>query len=193
MAPPTDYPDVRIFSGDASNGEAAFNPADPKRLVVGIASGTACYVKASADGGKTWGGAGPTAAIRGRKLLALCSAGRHLCGGRRPPLCGLFLHEAKSILQAAQRRGAVTVSTDQGATWSSPTSALPERGLCTDDGFGDVHLAAAPDGPRIYLAATGSDIMQRKPSFLPAPAITAQAGLPASRSRWGLPIRRAPT
>jgi hypothetical protein len=58
VAPPTDYPDVRILNGYAFSGQAAVNPADPRRLVVGIVSvGTPsrCYVKRSADGGRTWG------------------------------------------------------------------------------------------------------------------------------------------
>src|SRR5512147_1319858 len=56
VAPPTDYPDVRLFNGDAYYvGQAAFNPANPKRLVVGIFFGTGCYVRRSADGGRTWG------------------------------------------------------------------------------------------------------------------------------------------
>src|SRR5512132_1590139 len=55
VAPPTDYPDVRLFNGYAFSGQAAFDPADPRRLVVGIQSGTGCYVKASADGGRRWG------------------------------------------------------------------------------------------------------------------------------------------
>lgn len=55
VAPPTDYPDVRLGNGSSSGQGAAFNPVDPKRLVVGIGSGTGCYVKASANGGRTWG------------------------------------------------------------------------------------------------------------------------------------------
>jgi hypothetical protein len=48
---------------------------------------------------------------------------------------------------------AFSVSTDQGATWSAPTSALPEGGLCDDDGFVDVRMAAEPDGRWVYVAA----------------------------------------
>jgi hypothetical protein len=56
VAPPTDFPDVRLLNGYAFSGQAAVNPAQPKRLVVGIVSpGTPsrCYVKTSADGGRT--------------------------------------------------------------------------------------------------------------------------------------------
>ena len=39
VAPPTDYPDIRILNGYAFSSQAAFNPADPKRLAVGIVFG----------------------------------------------------------------------------------------------------------------------------------------------------------
>jgi hypothetical protein len=48
---------------------------------------------------------------------------------------------------------AFSVSADQGATWSAPTSAFPAVDLGDGDGFTDVRLAAAPDGPWVYVAA----------------------------------------
>jgi hypothetical protein len=43
------------------------------------------------------------------------------------------------------------VSTDQGATWSIPTSVFGD--YYEEDAFTDVRLAAAPDGSRVYVAA----------------------------------------
>lgn len=53
---PVDYPNVKISDGNATGGHLAFDPSDPKRLIVGINSGTGCRVKSSIDGGGNIGG-----------------------------------------------------------------------------------------------------------------------------------------
>jgi hypothetical protein len=117
-------------------------PTDPKRLVVGIVSpGTPsrCYVKTSADGGRTWGA-----------LVQLPQFARAECSSESWP--AVTCAAGGGRLYAAYSYGvAVSVSTDQGATWSIPTSVFGD--YYEEDIFFDVRLAAAPDGSRVYVAA----------------------------------------
>jgi hypothetical protein len=60
---------------------------------------------------------------------------------------------------------AASVSTDQGATWSTPTKVFAEASACegilpdhenffaSGGGYNDVRVAVAPDGPWVYVAA----------------------------------------
>lgn len=148
-APPTDYSGVRIAGGSAIGGEVAFNPLDPKRLAVGIVIETRCYVKASADGGRTWA-----------ELVQLPQLGDEECSDM-PALAyaadGTRLYAAYSYSQANNMHMtgvAVSVSTDDGATWSTPSNAIPADEW--ENSHHDVRLAAAPDGPWVYLAATAA-------------------------------------
>jgi hypothetical protein len=138
VAPPTDYRDVRLFNEYAFSSQAAFDTTNPKRLVVAIWSGTGCYVKRSADGGKTWGALVPLPQLAG----AECShepAVTYVSGVGR--LYAAYAYTKPDLYLSGV---AFSVSADQGATWSTPTSALPELNLGYDEDYGDVRLAAAP-------------------------------------------------
>lgn len=153
VAPPSDFPDVRLLSGYVINGHAALNPTDPKRLVMGIGfpGDSKCYVKRSADGGKTWG-----------PLVVLphpSASGISFCAGPAPAVAysadGSHLYAAytyeKKVSSFYTFVVAVTVSVDQGATWSLPTSAFIGGDAGEDTGFVDVQLATQADDPALYM------------------------------------------
>ena len=143
VAPPTDYPDVRLGNGSSSGQGAAFNPADPKRLAIGgISSG--CYVKTSADGGKTWGTrvqlpVGDGDCNSAPALTYAADDGRLYAAylGYRPTEYLVF----------------VSMSTDQGGTWSVPTIAMARVDCFYCNGFFGARIAAAPDGRWVYVTA----------------------------------------
>lgn len=150
--PPTDYPNVRLFRGYAWNGPVAVNPADPRHLALGIGllGRNQCYVKHSADGGRTWSLAQlPKLAGRG---------GDPYCRWSAPAVT--FAAEGSRLYAAYVPTGAssfltgpilLSISLDQGASWSAPTVTPLAQG---DVDEVVISLAAAPEGRRLYLAAS---------------------------------------
>lgn len=147
-APPTDYPDVTL-SDRGSNGGVAFSPADPRRLAVALDSDPECSVRASADGGKTWGQpvplprlAGTSCGSRyGRPVVAYATNGRLLYAA----------HRYRTFDPTYTTGVAVSVSADHGATWSAPKSVFERPEEYDDIGVCDLHLVVAPDGPRVSV------------------------------------------
>lgn len=147
IAPPTDHPNIRLSSRGA-NGRVTFSPVDPRRLAVAIASNLECYVKTSADGGKTWGGLVPLPRLPGtdctglaRPVVTYATNGRLLYAASR-----YEKHDAGYTTGVA-----VSVSTDHGATWSAPKSVFERPEDYDSTGVCDLHLVVAPDGPRVYV------------------------------------------
>lgn len=153
-APPVDYPDVRLLRGYLSDGPAAFNPADPKQLVVGIGfpGDYKCFVKRSTDGGKTWGALVPLPRAEG--------SGRHYCSSSAPAISysanGRRLYAAYTYVKPVSSNSAyvvlVSVSSDDGVNWSMPKEVVALGDVSEEEGFIDIQLAAQADGPWLYLA-----------------------------------------
>ena len=143
VAPPTDYPDVRLGNGSSSGQGAAFNPADPKRLAIGgISSG--CYVKTSADGGKTWGT---------RVQLPVGDGDCNSAPALTYAADGGRLYAAYLGYRPTEYLVFVSMSTDQGGTWSVPTIAMARVDCFYCNGFFGARIAAAPDGRWVYVTA----------------------------------------
>lgn len=152
VAPPIDYPDVRIFSGDAPSGHAAFDPADPRRLVIAIRSGARCYVKRSADGGRTWG---PLVRLPQLPYFvdSECAdepAVAYAAGGRRLYAAYPWIIRTEYGITSGV---AFSASSDHGATWSTPIDAIIGYWIDFGTGFRDARLVVAPDGRDLYVAA----------------------------------------
>ena len=141
---PTDYPDVKIVGGEVSAGKAAFDPSNPNYLV----TGGKCFVKSSKDGGKTWSAGVTLPQLPG----ATCNS------NSAPPAVayaadGSRLYAAYGYTRVApdnwtQYGVEFSVSTDHGASWSTPLSIVenPESFI-----YSVIELAAAPDGPWVYM------------------------------------------
>lgn len=146
IAAPTDYPDVKLSKREW-NGSVAFSPVDPGRLAVALADDGDCYVKASADGGRTWG-----------KLVRLAPFSNNNCASYARPAVAyatngrLFYAYRYQTFSPTNTTGvAVTVSADHGATWSAPKSVFESPEEYDDVGVCDLHLVAAPDGPKVSV------------------------------------------
>lgn len=152
VGPPTDYPDVRLLSGGsgyAFSSSVAFNPANPKQLAVVLGRG--CYVKRSRDGGKTWGPLVELPQLPGVGCYTTPAIAYTATGGR---LYAAYVYSGNSGDGGCEDLSGIafSVSTDQGATWSSPKMVFKEycNFYYSPAGFRDVNLAVAPDGPEIY-------------------------------------------
>jgi hypothetical protein len=152
VAPPTDYPNVRLSSAYAFSGSAAFNPADPKRLAVGIVvvdTPSRCYVRMSADGGKTWGALVRLPQLPGATGTCYYQFVPAVTYGADGRLYAAYVYDKSSVHIGV----AVSSSTDHGNTWSIPKSAFGDFSTGSDDSIDDLRLATAPDGSRVYAGA----------------------------------------
>lgn len=164
VAPPTDDPDVTLFRGSAEIGQATFSPVDSKRLIVGIGStagNSRCLIKASANGGKTWASVQlpqpqprPGGATR-RYCSASAPAVTYSPDGRR--LYAAYAYSDYSDVNTGIPLSGVVVSisTNNGTTWSAPKVALPEVSVDSQsvDQYHDTRLTVSPDSKWVYVAA----------------------------------------
>ncbi len=134
IQPPQDYPDVAIGSGPAN--QVAIDPADPNHVVIGgsrsgeVGLSRRCAVYVSADAGETWNLAPDPPQCAWPVAVTYARS-----GGIIYVAYGNSTHEAGLNF---------SLSIDQGATWSAPTTLVSPLGRW---GYsGSLRLAAGSDG-----------------------------------------------
>lgn len=161
--PPIDFPNIRLFRGYAWNGPAAVNPVDPRYLAVGIGflGHDQCYVKHSADGGKTWSLVQlPKLASRSADLYCRWSAPAVTFAADGSRLYAAYVPTGASSFLTGPIL--LSISLDQGRSWSAPTATPLGQGDVDDV---VISLAAAPEGRRLYLAASSTTADHRVQSL----------------------------
>lgn len=123
VATPTDFPDITLAPGASINVRpVAANPKNGSRFAVAFATGEGCFVRSTADGGKTWAArtrlpmpastpycVNPTLiwAPDGSQLYAAYSYSNTYSNGD-PKDSGVIISASKN----------------QGTTWSAPVNAM---------------------------------------------------------------------
>ena len=118
VTPPRDFADVKLASaGLVGSQSVAVNPKNANVFVVAYINQGACWVRTSTNAGRTWAGA--------KKLPMPGGTASEDCIGPALTWAPDGTRVYAAYLRAAtrttlQQKAVVSVSTDKGATWSTP-------------------------------------------------------------------------
>jgi hypothetical protein len=122
-AGPTDFPDVRLAAGaTVGNQPVAVNPKNAARFAAAYVENGVCYVRTTANGGKTWATANRLPMPAGTQSCDVPALAWAPDGSR---VYAAYSYERKDNAGLIVESGAVvSLSKDHGNNWSSPVKAL---------------------------------------------------------------------
>ncbi len=123
---PRDFADVKLASaGLVGSQSVAVNPKNANVFVVAYINQGACWVRTSTNAGRTWAGA--------KKLPMPGGTASEYCASPAltwaPDGTRVYAAYLRADVTTLQQKAVVSVSTDKGATWSTPKKVQSSSGF----------------------------------------------------------------